>query len=187
MVMIEAETIRRILSQDLHAQFRIDSPGEYDPAFHEHPTWFVMCPDLQYLKQTEHARAAWVNRDGDLSIGSHLVTDSPTLIESLYQSRVPRLPVLDYSSLSQAEFESEIGKTLPKMLIKLRTFEHITSSVSSKYKARIELKRSGEKDIFFLTLVARVNSNDLESKPLQVLVENNLKALKEAYEEIVAL
>ena len=97
------------------------------------------------------------------------------------------MPVLDYSSLSQAEFESEIGKTLPKMLIKLRTFEHITSSVSSKYKARIELKRSGEKDIFFLTLVARVNSNDLESKPLQVLVENNLKALKEAYEEIVAL
>jgi hypothetical protein len=185
--MSEASSVKEMLSLNLGAPFRIGSPEEYDPAFDEHPKWFVMCPDILYIKETAHARAAWESQNGNLSIGSHILVDGPALVESLYGEGHPKLPELDYSNLSQAEFESEFVGRFPLVLNRLGAFKSVASRISTEYGVHLELKRSRSEEIFVLTLVARIEAKELESKPLQELVENGLRALKEAYDEIMKL
>jgi hypothetical protein len=146
-----------------------------------------MCPDILYIKETAHARAAWESQNGDLSIGSHILVDGPALVQSLYGEGRSKLPELDYSNLGQTEFESEFVERFPLVLKRLAAFEGVVSRISTECGVHLELKRSGSEEIFVFTIIARVEAKELERKPLHELVENSLRALKEAYDEITKL
>jgi hypothetical protein len=184
--MIQPESVKQVLTKETGAPFEFGMPTPHDPFFREHPKWFVRCPDSYYVEQTFFARAAWSDANDNLWLGSDIVCTSVGLIEATHEGERDRL--LKNASSDSPDIDQELGEKFPEVLNRIKRYESVVKNLSKRLGVDLMLRRSSSDGVVFFTLVSKIEAGDVNSSTLnqlEGLINRNLKALREAYGEIM--
>jgi hypothetical protein len=164
--------------------FVISTPQPDNHMNRGHPVWFATAPDAEEFDKTAYCQSAWRDNGGTIWLESTPIGNTSDWIEESYgEEAVFPITGMDLTHFSEARFREEFLKSFPDLKGRLGSCEAILDSVSKKHKTKLEIRFDGGKGLAFFYIDARV-----EAVPSMRLVikriENALKALKEAYDQM---
>ncbi len=179
---MSAEKTKELLSQFTAAPFHISEPHPDDPVRREAPDWFVSYTDASYVSKVPYVQRAWKSK-GEIILESTDLGDTIDWIESAYGEEAAAESLdINYSNFTNKEFQIDFAKRYPLIHQRIQTYETIAVGISRTQKVHLELGHSGSKGIVTFALRARFRA---DSKSVAKQVEANVKALKDAYEQIM--
>jgi hypothetical protein len=155
---------------------------EFPPPSH-HASWYLLGNELRGPNSTMHAHTAWEDDSGNIFIRSMYLGDTTDWIGPSYgeEGAIDAMRI-DYSDFNRAR--KMLARKFPLVEERLSRYERILGDISSKYHVALTLWCAGEMGLATFYVIAKISARDLAAEEKAKMVKLNVKALKEAWNEI---
>ena len=183
----EEEDLRDMLTQVTGVHFEIIVPPPGFPLSLRNLQWFMRCRLGEEVTRSPHVNAAWREQDGPVWLESLAIGDTIDWIELAYgEERATESLDLDYSYFDDPAFQAEFKRRFPIVQGRIEEYSDIVARISSRRSVHLEIRHMGARGMLVFTLAARLrNAKRLSRLSMTNMIKKNVKAMKEAYEEIL--
>lgn len=182
---LEASELKNKLIELTKADFKVVESASL-PTFLKDAKWIIQCSDMQNMNRTRHVNMIWKGTDDIIRVESMTLGDSAEWVEIDYGEEA----VIDIHDQGSPDFSKQDirAKFAHDFLTyeRLQEYERIATEVSARRDVQVRIRFDRGKLITVFSMEARIDYRRSDPQQTIEAVLSNVKALKEALDEIDA-